>query len=380
MRLAILLVACFLASCKQDKSEAGDNSVSAKQQIIKHAKGFSISQTENGISIIKVNSPWPDSDIQFHYALVPKDLDQKDLELPEEIDAVIPIPVRRLVVTSTTHIPALESLGVADRLIGFPQTDFISSPTVRKMVENGQIANLGANESINTEITIALDPEVIVGFGIDNRNTAYQAMERSGIPVIYNGDWTEESPLGKAEWIKFFGPLFQLEQKADSIFNSIESEYLKTQKLALSAQHSPTVLSGALYKDVWYAPGGDSWAAQFIRDANADYIWKDSPGKGSLSLSLETVLLDAGDADFWISPSQFSTYDEMEKASEHYSGIRAFEQQRVFTFARTRGATGGLLYYELAPSRPDVVLKDLIHIFHPELLPDYETYFFKELQ
>ena len=185
--------------------------------------------------------------------------------------------------------------------------------------------------------------------------------------------------MGKAEWIKFFGVLLNKEKEADSIFNQIASEYHKVKELTNRVTIKPSVLSGALYKDVWYMPAGESWAAQFLEDAGVNYHWKDSEGSGSLSLSLESVLEKGSQADFWISPSQFTSYTEMEESNSHYLEFTAFKNKKVFTFANTKGATGGLLYYELAPQRPDLVLKDLVHIFHPELVPSHSPYFFTPL-
>ncbi|MBT8280879.1 MAG: ABC transporter substrate-binding protein, partial [Muriicola sp.] len=195
-----------------------------------------------------------------------------------------------------------------------------------------------------------------------------------------NGDWTEQTPLGKAEWIKFFAPFFQLEEKANSIFDSIAESYAEARELASKAQFTPSVMSGALYKDVWYAPGGESWAAQFIRDANATYLWNETEEVGSLSLSLESVIAKASDADYWISPSQFTSYAEIENANRHYRQFSPFKKQKVFTYALSKGETGGLTFFELGPNRPDLILKDLIHIFHPEVLPKHTLYFFKPLQ
>ncbi|MBT8235998.1 MAG: ABC transporter substrate-binding protein, partial [Bacteroidia bacterium] len=150
--------------------------------------------------------------------------------------------------------------------------------------------------------------------------------------------------------------------------------------LASRSLEKPSVMSGALYKDVWYLPGGDSWAAQFIEDANANYIWADSPGTGSLSLSLEHILERATDADIWISPSQFTSLEEMLAASRHYAQFKPLKQKRIYTYALKRGATGGLIYFESAPQRPDLVLKDLIHIFHPDLMPSHQLQFFSLLE
>lgn len=378
--MRLILFICFIPifGCKSDPKADNDLSKQAVDIPISHAQGFDISVLPNGIKMLRVHSPWPDSDTGFVYALVPEQVDQS--EIPGSVDAIISVPVKRIILTSTTHIPALEALGVEDRLVGFPETRYISSERTRKRIDEGLIAELGSNELLNTEVAIELEPELVIGFGIDGQNKAYQALENTGIPVAYNGDWTEPTPLGKAEWIKFFAPFFELESKADSIFSIIETNYLESKSLAQSARQTPTVLSGALYKDVWYLPAGESWAAGFIKDANADYLWKNTKGTGSLSLSLEAVMDKATEADHWISPSQFSSYGEMNIANAHYSRFKAFQQRRVHTFALSRGSTGGLLYYELGPGRPDIVLRDLIRIFHPELLPDHEPFFFKPLE
>ncbi len=380
MRLIPITILFFLLACNSDKKSPPSKIEKSAELGISHAGGFSISIFDNGIKRIEVTSPWPNSDDVFSYALIPRDRIELAQSLSFEANAIIPIPVERVIVTSTTHIPALEALGVEHSLIGFPETRYISSAKTRHLIEQGKVAELGSNESLNTEITIALEPDLVVGFGIDNKNSAYGSIESTGIPVVYNGDWTEESPLGKAEWIKFFAPFFDLETRADSIFKAIESDYLESVKLAKSVQTSPSVLSGALYKDIWYLPAGDSWAAKFMKDANANYLWGHTEGTGSLSLSLETVLSEANNADIWISPSQYSSYEELEDANDHYLIFKAFKERKVYTFARTKGVTGGLLYYELAPNRPDIVLRDLIHIFHPQLLPEYQPYFFKPLE
>ncbi len=373
-------------SCKEKKKDSGETGIhpataKATNAIkIDYAQGFSIEKSESGWTIIKVASPWPDADADFTYALIPQEQMTAAPLNNEEYDAIVAVPVERLVATSTTHIPALEALGVGNRLVGFPETKYISSRETRKRIEGGHVEELGSNESINTEMVLELHPEVVIGFGVDGQNKAYGTLQRAHIPVVYNGDWTENTPLGKAEWIKFFAPFFNKEALADSIFKGIEKSYLSTKELAKTADKKPTVLSGALFKDVWYLPGGNSWAAQFLSDANCEYLWKDTHATGSLSLSIESVLEKGKKAEFWISPSQFTSYQEMKEANPHYRQFGAYKNRNIYTFANTTGETGGLLYYELAPQRPDLVLKDLIHIFHPELLPDHELFFFKPLQ
>ncbi|HZJ18927.1 MAG TPA: ABC transporter substrate-binding protein [Pricia sp.] len=380
MKKVLLLVFLIsFVSCKDEKKESLPTTQVSEASAINYAKGFSIEKSGSGLTIIKVASPWPDAKTAFTYALIPKDKMAAMTLNKDEYDAIVAVPVEQIVVTSTTHIPALEALGVGDKLVGFPETKYISSEKTRKRIDAGQIKELGNNEAINTEMVLELNPEVVVGFGVDGQNKAYSTLQRANIPVVYNGDWTEETPLGKAEWIKFFAPFFDKDMEADSIFKGIETSYLEAKALAKTANKKPTVLSGALYKDVWYLPGGNSWAAQFFSDAHADYLWKDTPETGSLSLSIESVLEKGKLADFWISPAQFTSYKAMEAANRHYLQFDAFKNRNSYSFASTTGETGGLLYYELAPQRPDLVLKDLIHIFHPELLPDHKLFFFKPL-
>ena len=369
----------FFVSCKDEKKESLPITTAPNATEINCARGFSIEKSDSGLTIITVASPWPDAETGFTYALIPKDKMAAMTLNKDEYDAIIAVPVERIVVTSTTHIPALEALGVDDKLVGFPDTKYISSEATRKRIDAGQIKELGNNEAINTEMVLELNPEVVVGFSVDGQNKAYSTLQRANIPVVYNGDWTEETPLGKAEWIKFFAPFFDKDVEADSIFKGIETSYLEAKALAKTANKKPTVLGGALYKDVWYLPGGNSWAAQFFSDAHADYLWKDTRETGSLSLSIESVLEKGKPAEFWISPAQFTSYKAMEEANRHYLQFDAFKNRNSYSFASTTGETGGLLYYELAPQRPDLVLKDLIHIFHPELLPDHELFFFKPL-
>ncbi len=375
----ILIIFLCILSCKNEKGTETyhpiENIIDEQSVEIKYANGFTISYFKD-YKIIKITNPWPNAEKHFTYALV-----EENGTLPnnEAYDAIVHIPIKNIVVTSTTHIPSLEMLGVENTLVGFPNLEYISSEKTRNNIKQGKIIELGKNEDINTEMLIDLAPDVVIGFGIDGNNTTFSTIQKTGIPVVYNADWTETTPLGKAEWIKFFGAFFNKEKVADSIFKRIETDYNKSKQLAASATFRPTVLSGAMYKDVWYLPQGDSWAAQFIADAHGDYLWKDSEGTGSLSLNLEEVLENGQNADFWIGPSQFTSMKQLRDAHSVYDQFKAFKNNKVFSFTNKKGETGGVIYYELAPNRPDLVLKDIIKILHPNLLPGYEPYFFRKL-
>jgi len=371
--LSLILTFLSCEEIKKTPSEVQNISTSSE---IEFAKGFDISYYE-GYKVITLKNAWPGAEKEFKYALIENGT---VLESPENYDAIVTVPIDEIVVTSTTHIPSLEILEVDKSLIGFPNLDYISSEATRKRIADGQIVELGKNEDINTEVLIEINPDLVVGFAVDGNNKSLNTIKKTGIPIVYNGDWTETTPLGKAEWIKFFAAFYNKEEKATEIFNIIKTEYQKAKKLALQAENSPTVLSGAMYKDVWYLPQGESWAAQFIADANGNYIWKDSKGTGSFSLSLESILDKAERAEIWIGPSYYTNLNQLQEAHAVYKQFDAFKNNQVYSFTNKVGETGGLLYFELAPNRPDIVLKDIIKILHPELLPDYEFYFFDRLE
>ena len=369
----------LVLNCKNDVSKQ-ENSITTRQESnLKYATGFSITNYNN-YKVLEINSPWPKSEKNYSYLLLTKEQAMVSTFNKEEYDGIVTIPIEEIVVTSTTHIPALELLSVEQTLVGFPGTDYVSSEKTIKRIANNQVRELGKNGDINTEVLLELKPNAVIGYGVSSSNKTLETINKLGVPVIYNGDWVETSALAKAEWIKFFGVLYNKEKEANSIFNEIETNYLEAKKLAAQATKQPSVLSGALHKDVWYLPSGTSPEAQFLKDANVNYLWSDTDQKGSLALSFESVFEKGYNAQIWLSPSYYRSLNGLEKASPHYAKFSAFKNKRVYSFANTTGASGGVLYYELGTARPDLVLKDIIKICHPNLLPNYQTYFFKPLK
>lgn len=343
---------------------------------VKYAKGFSIVNYV-GYSVVKVRNPWPNANKTYTYILK----ERKGI-VPDSLKkhSIISVPIQTIVATSTTHIPSLEMLNEEKTLVGFPHLDYISSPKVRNLIDAGKVKELGTNQTLNTEVLIEMQPNVIIGYGIYNSNPTLDNLQKSGLKVMLNGDWNEETPLGKAEWIKFFGALYGKQKQAEKLFTKIEKEYLKTIEIAKRAQIKPTILIGDMFEDKWYLPKGSSWGCLLLKEANSNYLWQETKGTGSLALSFETVFEKAKDADFWITSGQFSTLKEMTDANPHYSQFKAFENKNVYSFSAKKGKTGGILYYELAPNRPDIVLKDIVKILHPELLAGYQPFFFEKLQ
>ena len=201
--LLLLGLFCIVISCTESKKEtkiSEDNNKSKTS--IKYAKGFDI-QINKGYTKLIIKSPYPDAEQYQEFILV------SDKKMDFDGDYKIYVPVKKLVATSTTHIPMIEILEEANSLIGFPTTDYISSQKTLERVKKGMVKDLGNEQDFNTEVLISLQPEVMIAFSMGKSNKLYQNIEKNGIPVIFNGDWLEDSPLGRAEWIKFFGALIQ---------------------------------------------------------------------------------------------------------------------------------------------------------------------------
>ena len=371
--LFVFLLAIVMVECKSDTTAPAPLKPS---NTVKYATGFSIENFEN-FTLVTVRNPWPEAKKTYSYVL-----HKKGVTLPDTLQnyTAITVPIKKMVATSTTHIPSIEMLGKVNTLVGFPNLDYISSDKVRQRIDQGKIKELGSNQTLNMEVLLELQPDVIVGYGIDNNNPTLDNLQKSGLKVILNGDWNEQTPLGRAEWIKFFGALYDEQAKAEEIFTKIEQDYQRTKAIAAQAKQKTSVLAGDIFEGKWYLPKGDSWGSLLINEAHGDYLWKATKGTGSLSLSFETVYEKAHDAQLWITSGQFNSLADMQASNPHYNQFKAFQNKQVYSFNRKKGKTGGSLYYELAPNRPDLVLKDLVKILHPELLPSYQLYFFVKLE
>lgn len=372
---AFLLFLLILVSC--NKETVNKKVESTKKTTIKYAKGFDIVE-ENGFKKLIIKSAYKGSNEIYEYKIYNKSSSNNLNDLDKKI---IQVPVKEIIVTSTTHIPMVELLKEEKSIIGFPFSRYVSSEKTRQLIDLGKIKEIGKENALNTEILLDLQPELIVGYSVSSADKSLSTIQKSGINVIYNGDWLEETPLGRAEWIKFFGVLFDKEQLADSIFNVIENNYLEAKKIALKSTKQQTVLSGAIMsKDIWNLPAGDSFVAQFLEDANVNYLWKNTKGKGSLSLSFESVFEKGINADYWIAPGYFSSKKQMLSSNKLYEKFTTFKEDKIYSPSIKKGKTGGIIYYELAPTRPDLVLKDIIKITNPELLPNYKFTFFKKMK
>ena len=307
-----------------------------------------------------VNEPWPGATNPIKYDLG---------KLPETF-----------VCTSTSHLPFFELLAATDKVIGFPHTNYISSKAFNQLVDEGRITDLGPDGTMNMELLIGLGPDALIAFDMGGESKTLEKVKELNIPVFYNSDFLEETPLGRAEWIKFFGALIGKEEMADSIFSKIEMQYRLLTQMVEKIDPRPTILNGVVYGDTWYLPGGANWAATFYRDAGGHYLWEHDTTSGWLELSFEAVFAKANDADFWIGTSTLNNKNELAAQDARYKDFAPFQKDQIYSYNKIIGPNGGYDFFESGYARPDLVLSDLIKILHPELLTEYETVYFQKLE
>lgn len=349
----------FLTQCQKSKTP----NTLKKNLSSTYAERFRIDSLEIGYKLTLFGKFQNDKQTHIYY-IIPK-----EKTVPDSLknSKIIRTPVERTILTNTTQIAMTEELMSLDKVIGFPGTDYISSEKAQQLIAQGKIKELGHDQAMNLEQILLLKPDLIFGFGVESISGQYEHLEKLGIPVLMDSGWLEKTPLGRAAWLKVFGLFYSQQELADSIFTTTKKNYLKLKETTERIKHKPSVISGSIFQDVWYAPAGESFIAQMIDDAGGDYLWKNTDGNGSLSLHIEDVLIKGKTAAYWIAPGDITSYKALNNAHKLYSEFQSVTSQKVYTYAHKRGIKGGITYFETSPLHPDWILEDFIHIFHPEL-------------
>lgn len=385
--LAVLFGAAFV-SCRPATPGASASSSpvdtrdrNQNQATVRYAKHF-VLEYHQGYKVLRVLSPWRGAKTGFTYVLVPRGA---SVPKTESGAMVIPTPVRRFVVTSTVYIPYLSMLGLEDTLVGVAQGSKITTPSVAKRYAEGEIVEIGNGakgmvRSLNMERLISLQPDLVMLYGTgDPTYDFHEQLFAAGIPFTINAEYMESSPLGAAEWIKFAAAFFDKDAEAEEVFAGIAARYEQEAARARSVETRPTVFSGIDYHGVWYMPGGDSYPAQFATDAGARYLWDDDHSQGDMTLTMEAVMLRARQADFWMDVFDCRSLAELAAIDDRYRLVRAFQEKHVYNNDLRINAAGGNDFWETGIARPDLVLADLIHIFHPELEPGHKFIWYRQL-
>ena len=365
-----LLLLLLCVGCKtKDRSQADKSGATVA---MRYAEQIQIDSCD-GYWSVRVRNPWDTAKILHTYILV-----EQGRELPDNLPAgtLVRTPLRKSLIYSSVHCSLLVELDALDCIGGVCDLQYIYHPAVRTCCAEGRIVDAGNAMSPDLEKVIDLHPDAVLLSPFENSG-GYGRIEKLGIPIIECADYMETSPLGRAEWMRFFGLLFGRKQQADSLFAEVEKRYASLKALVDTVSVRPTVLSELRNGSAWYTPGGHSTIGRLYADAGAAYVWADDTRSGSVPLSFETVFDRGRNADFWLfkyNETVDKTLSSLRAEYAPYAGFRAFQTGRVFACN-----TGKVPFYEETPFRPDWLLKDLILVFHPECLPGETARYFKQL-
>jgi iron complex transport system substrate-binding protein len=372
-------VLIVVISCKGPLSQSGVQKNNNNIRIdVKYARGFSIDDFGE-YKLLNVYNPWQNLEGEkVSYLLYPR-----GTELPDSVkyNVAVPVPVRRVICMSTTHIAMIRALGETESIAGISGKQYISDSIVRTGIEKGVIPDIGYEQSVNYEMILTIKPEVIFMYGVTGDVTAIiSRLESIGIPVVLNAEYLENNPLARAEWIKFMSCFYDKLEAGMIFFRGREEAYIQLKELLAGISGKPYVMTGLPWKNTWWVPGGRSFAAVLIRDAGGRYIWNEDISDEALPLDIEAVYSRAGQADIWINSGSASSLEDVISTDPRLELFKPFKNSKIYNNNARLNPYGGNDYWESGVIYPDVILKDLISIFHPEILPEHILVYYRKLE
>lgn len=370
----ILLIALILASCGGNQQ----NSNIQQSTDNKYAQGFEIITETDGYTI-KLLSPWMDNySTTYTYKLTTNDTANYSNTIENQ---VIPIPVKRVAIMSTTHLAMIAALEETRTVVGISESRYVYDSLFWKIYEQNSISDIGYENSIDVEKILELKPDAIFVYGLSQGiSQTFHRIVKMGVPVVFVSEFNETTPLAKLEWLRFMGCFYDKLDIADSIISYKEETYNQYKEIASQVKTRPTVLTGLPWKDIWNISGGNTFTAALISDAGGEYIYSHLNQKVNYQLGIEEVFLHAGNADFWINTGIANSLSDISMTDKRFVEFKAFANKKVFNNNKRQNSIGGNDYLESGIVSPEIILKDLISILHPELIEEHELCYYKQLE
>jgi iron complex transport system substrate-binding protein len=364
---------CFLFfSCTGKQSKSDSTSERCINTEVHHAKGFSIKRFSN-YTLVELRNPWDTSQIYEKYILINRK-NKVPNNLPE--GTLVRTPVERVATCSSIFAGEYYKLGDIDKIVALSEPEYVDIPIIKTGLKNGRIIDLGRTPSLNVEKLLASRVDILIISPFED--ATHDALKSKGIVLVKDASYMENTPLGRTEWLKLEAAFLEKDLLADQIFSAIEKQYMDLCRMANECKTKPTVFSEKKTGDSWFIPGGDSYMGNFMKDAGANYIWKDLKQTGSVPYTFEKVYSEAIDADFWLIKYNNTQVDMSYKGLQDeyslYQNFSAFKHKHIYAVN-----SGKSPFYEEGPMEPNVILSDLIYIFHPNLLPNYIPKYYKKI-
>jgi len=343
---------------------------------VHYAQGFSIDEYAD-YSVINIFNSFQDQSDSLRYVLVPRGKESPDGFKNAQ---VIKTPVRSLIATSTTHIALTEMLNANEVIKGMVGAQYAYNSEIRRGFEEGKITAFTQGE-FNNEVALDMNPDlVMISAGQASQYDNYRLLVDSGIAVFVNAEWLETTPLGKAEWVKVMGLLLEKEELAEKQFKKVAERYNALKARADKSSEKPLVINNMPYKGAWFVSGGNSFTAQYLKDAAADYPWYDNKSTGGLRLDFETVYEAGLRAEVWLNPGTAITKKDILAVDPRFKDFKSLETGRIYNNNKRMSPSGGNDFWETGVVRPDLILSDLITILHPGTLENNSLYFYQKVE
>jgi len=374
-RYCIFFLVFLVFSCHSAQKNDSDKKIPIRTVEIEYAQGFSIEYYDN-YTMLTIRNPWQGAkEIQYRYALVNKE--NASVTIPKDAKKIL-TPLRKVICLSTSHIAFIDVLGETQSIKGVSGTKFVNNEELSIKIKQNKIKDVGYENHLNYEIITSINPDLVITYGVGSEVASYNhKLNDLGIETMIIPEYLETHPLGKLEWIKFIAELYDKKEKADEYFQEVEKEYLRLVEMASSVDNQPKVLFGLPWKETWYVPGGNSFLAKMVSDAGGNYIWNESSSRESIPLDLEYVFVKANDADIWLNTGTVKHKDEVLKIDSRFKDFTPFNKGVIYNNNMRENRWNGNDYWETGTVEPHIILKDLIKIFHPELLPKHTLVYYR---
>ena len=372
----LLSAATFLISCASNTT--GIDAYTETLYKPSYASGFEIVGAEGRQStLLKVFNPWQGAENTETTLFIVRNGEKIPAGFTGQ---VVKAGARRIVCLSSTYVAMLDALGQADRVVGVSGRNYISNKYVTTHPE--AVADIGFDGNIDYELLLAQRPDLVLLFGVSGASGMESKLLEMGIPFCYIGEYLEESPLGKAEWLVAVAETIDRREEGERTFAPIPERYEALKAKVAESAARPKVMINAPYGDSWFMASAESYVARLIADAGGDYIYRENTSNRSLPIDLEEAYLLASGADVWINAGSFRTLAEFRARLPKFAGVPCVRRGEIYNCDRRTNAAGGNDYWESGVVRPDVVLHDLIAVFHPEALDaaDREMHYYRKLE
>ena len=369
--LCLCLPIVLFAACN-GKKKASPGDFNRSLYVPEYAIGFDIKGADGYKStIITVTNPWQGANNTTVQLFIARDGET----VPEGFTGqVLEGDASRIVAMSSTHIAMLDAVGEAGRVVGVSGIDYISNPVI--IAKRDSIGDVGYEGNINYELLLSLDPDLVLLYGINGASSMEGKLNELGIPFVYIGDYLEESPLGKAEWMVAISEIVGRRADGEKTFAGIHVRYndLK-RKVADAVVSTPSVMLNTPYGDSWFMPSTESYVVRLVKDAGGYYLYDKNTGNTSMPIDLEEAYRLTSEADMWLNVGMAKSLDELKTLCPKFTDTRCFRNGNVWNNNLRTNAVGGNDYYESAVVNPDILLRDLVKIFHPGLVEEDFVYY-----